>query len=584
MKPSKRPGFAELAPLLPFLGRHRGKLALGFVFMLIQNYFYMRIPGQVQAILDEAVAANRAAKIAHDLLLLGLYTLILAAALFAVRVLIIGVSREIEYKLRERIYSGLLQKPLSFYSQYATGDLLSRSSSDLADVRMLLGPGIMYVPNSLSRLAFFFPVLLSLSPRLLLWVGSLLLFLILLIAFLLPRLRPLYLSTQQEAGRLNEQVWQTLRGVGTISLFQSEGMFGKRFGRALDRYYRTQLRLVKRKEMLWPLFIFIFSLTEALTLLIGGRQVIAGTLTLGELLQFNLMIGFLTFPVFSIGWVMSSLQQGITAMSRINVILKTENQDCRDGVDISEHEPLNRVQMKALFFSYAANSEPVLRGIDLEIREGEILGLTGTVASGKTSLLRILGGLENPPPATLFLNGQDSCHFGRHRLMSSLSYVTESPFLFSRSIAENVALGEENPDLERVMQAVAWAGLTPDIERFPQGIHQLIGERGLTLSGGQRQRVGLARALYRRTPMLLLDDPLSHVDAETETRILGHLLSIPWVKMMVIVSHRVSTLKLAGRIVVLQDGRLCESGTHRELLARNGLYAHLAELQRLKGG
>ncbi len=576
-----RPGIGQLAPLLPYLFEHKLKLGVGLAFMLVQNYFYMRIPRQVQAILDEVVGQNRSPQISADLLLLAVYTAVMALSLFVVRGLIIGVSREIEYTLRDRIYAGLLNKPLSFYSAHSTGDLLSRSSSDLSDVRLLLGPGIMYIPNSISRLAFFFPVLLSLSPRLLLWVGSLLMLLMIMITLLLPRLRPYYLSAQQEAGRLNEQVWQTLRGVTTIALFQSEVVSGKRFDSTLQRYFRTQMRLVKRKEILWPLFIFIFSLTEALTLLIGGRQVMAGSLTLGELLQFNLMIGFLTFPVFSIGWVMSSLQQGITAMSRINVILSEEPLSRQTAVDFDIK--LNEVRIESLSFSYPSRPNPVLEGISLALRDGEILGITGTVASGKTTLLQLLGGLQNPPPGSLFFNGRDVNEFGIYQQMTSLSYVTESPFLFSRSIAENIALGEEEIDRERVGKAAEMAGLVPDLDRFPDGLDQQIGERGLTLSGGQRQRVGLARALYRRAPLLLLDDPLSHVDAETETKILTHLRQAPWVRMMVIVSHRISTLKMAGRIAVLQSGRLCEIGTHKELLAKNGLYAHLAELQRLKG-
>jgi len=581
MNSDSRPGIGELAPLWPFLLRHRLKLAGGLLFMIVQNYFYMRIPKQVQLILDETVGQNRANHILHDLFILGLFTAVMAVSLFAVRALIISVSREIEYTLRDRIYSGLLEKPLSFFSDHATGDLLSRSSSDLSDVRLLLGPGIMYIPNSISRLAFFFPVLLGLSPRLLFWVGSLLLLLIILITLLLPRLRPFYLKAQQETGRLNEQVWQTLRGVTTIALFQSEESCKKRFDQTLKNYYQTQMRLVKRKEFLWPLFVFVFSLTEALTLMIGGRQVMAGTLTLGELLQFNLMIGFLTFPVFSIGWVMSSLQQGITAMSRINVILQKDSTFFPTMVEPKSQ--LKDIRLESLTFSYSTEQAPVLEGIDLQIHEGEILGLTGTVGSGKTTLLRILGGLLRPPPGSLYFNNQDVCDLGVTQQMSELSYVTESPFLFSRSIAENIALGAMDIDRKRVVEAAEMAGLGPDLGRFPDGLDQLIGERGMTLSGGQKQRVGLARALFRRAPLLLLDDPLSHVDAETETRILSHLRRAPWVRMMIIVSHRISTLKMAGRIAVLQSGRLLETGSHKELLARNGLYTHLAELQKLRG-
>ncbi len=581
MKTNSRPGIGQLAPLLPYLKQHRGKLAAGFAFMLLQNYFYMLIPGQVQRILDEVVGANRSERIVGDMLLLGLFTVVMALSLFAMRALIIGVSREIEYSLRERIYTGLLGKPLSFYSDYAGGDLMSRSSSDLADVRLLLGPGMMYIPNSLSRLLFFFPVLLGLSARLLLWVGLLLVLLISLISYFLPKLRRFYLGTQEAAGRLNEQLWQTLRAVTTIALFQSEKTVQERFDHSLLDYYHTQMRLVWRKEILWPLFTFVFSLSEALTLWIGGRQVMAGQLSLGELLQFNLMIGFLAFPVFSIGWVMSSLQQGITAMSRINVILTDEGREGQSSPVPTED--LTNIRLQALQFSYPASREPVLSRIDLRLGSGEILGLTGTVASGKTTLLRILGGLERPPDATLFFDDRDVCELGSRRQMQSVSYVTESPFLFSRSIAENIALGRTEIDRARVMEAAEMAGLQPDLQRFPDGLDQMIGERGLTLSGGQRQRVGLARALYRRAPLLLLDDPLSHVDAETETRILGQLRRIPWVKMMVIVSHRVSTLKLADRIAVLEAGRLREIGSHRELLAHKGLYARLAELQQLKG-
>jgi ATP-binding cassette subfamily B protein len=369
-------------------------------------------------------------------------------------------------------------------------------------------------------------------------------------------------------------------GISTVKLHTMERHEEERFGELNRDFLRRNMATVKVQEALWPTFTFIFAVTTLVIVLVGGRQVIGGGMTLGQLLQFNVMVGTLTFPILSLGWIMSLLQQGISAMGRINTILDGPA-ELRDDWTPLEGETLS-FEVKHLTFSYSGG-RPAVRDVSLAIRPGEFIGLTGTIGSGKSTLLNLLTGLLKPERGMVFVNGTDIRDIDPARLFERMGIVSQSPFLFSRTLAENIAMGADGKGSEEsVRGAAVLAGLAYDVASFPEGYGQLIGERGITLSGGQKQRTAIARALLKDSPVVILDDSLSSVDARTEAAIIENLKSLRAGKTLIVVSHRISPLKGADRIYVMDGGRVAEEGSHAELARGDGLYSRLVRLQQLE--
>lgn len=561
--------------------KHSVALMLGFFSMLVQNYCYLKVPLYMQVILDEISGKNRRTVIVTNSLYILLYTVILALSLFLMRKLLISVSRKIEYQLRERIYHKLLSVDYLFFQQNETGDLMSRCTNDLNSVRTLLGPGIMYIPNSLSRMILFLPALIAISSSMMLILGFIMVFLVILIVTLLPLLRPLYRRIQEAMGTMNNRVWQVISGIATIKRYNTETIETRRFKDLNETYIKKQMALVKVEEFLFPLFIFIFSIIELLILWMGGKQVIRGQITLGQLLQFNIMVSNLTFPILALGWMMGLVQQGISAMGRINYILDQPVEDGKTKKPLSSVEPV--FVTRNLTYRYPGHTQDVLRNINITLTPGQTVGITGQVGSGKSTLLNILTGLLRPEHGQVFIDGVDICEIDPQDIYGKIAVVSQDPFLFSKTVAENIALGPWEMSQEAVEKAAQDAELTKEVQGFHDGFSQLVGERGITLSGGQKQRVAIARALGKSAPVLVMDDPLSNVDARTEAHILQNLQNLRCFRTLIVVSHRISVLRSADIIYVLNDGEIVESGTHRSLVRRkNGTYARLAKLQQME--
>ena len=574
-------GIRSLSSLLPYMGRHWIALALGFAFMLVQNFGAVRVPAYFQKILDELTGANRGTVIGSLILTACLYAAVTVVAMYLMRRLIIGVSRQVEYRLRERIYDRLLQLDYTFFQAHETGDLVSRTTNDLDNVRTLLGPGIMYIPNSLSMFVLFFPVLFRLNGLLMVLVSSVFVAVIALVFIVLPRLQPYFLKIQESTGRINSRVWQVVSGITTVKLHTMEAGEEGRFVKLNQEFLQRNMATVKIQEFLWPTFIFVFSLTQLVIIFVGGRQVISGAMSLGQLLQFNVMITALTFPVLSLGWIMSMIQQGISAMGRINTILQGPVEQRSDWQRL--HGPTVAFEVKDLSFTYAGHEKPCLRNVSLSISPGEFIGVTGTIGSGKSTLVNVLTGLLKPVRGTVFVNGTDIRDIEPAALLQNFGIVSQSPFLFSRTLAENIAMGKDGaPDHPQVKDAAELAGLSGDVASFPQGYGQMVGERGITLSGGQKQRTAIARALMKDSPIVILDDSLSSVDARTESTIIDNLRRLKGEKTLIVVSHRISPLKGADRIYVLEDGKIVEQGSHADLVARGGLYERLVRYQQME--
>jgi ATP-binding cassette subfamily B protein len=547
--------------------------------MVIHNFTYMMIPLYFKNILDEIMSENRIEVIRSNILPVVMYTLITVLAMIYMRKLIIGVSRKIEYRFRNRLYDKLLSLEYSFYIQSETGDIVSRCTNDLNDVRTLLGPGIMYVPNALSRVLIFFPVLFKLNVQLLAIISLMQGGLVILIILILPRIRPFYQRIQEFVGSINNRVWQVISGITTIKFYTLESTEIERFERLNEQYVSRQMDLMKRVGFLWPFFLLVISLTELVILLIGGREVIAGRMTLGELLQFTIMISYLTFPVLSLGWIMSLMQQGISAMKRINHILfQPEKKESRQVVF---QRPLKNIRINQLTFCYPGENRDVLKNVSLEIRSGQIIGIAGPVGSGKSTLLQLISGTFIPDPNMIHINGQDIVSLDPDKWMRNISIVPQTTFLFSKSIRQNILMSSEADDQE-IKSVIEAAGLADELDTFPQGVDQMVGERGITLSGGQKQRIAIARALMKQASLLIFDDALSSVDSKTESKIMERIVRQKSFSTFILASHRISSLRHADIIYVFKDGEIVEKGTHEQLVREKQCYYQMARFQQLE--
>lgn len=540
----------------------------------------------MKRILDEIVKLNRIDIIISLSVKIFIYTIIVAISLFLMRRIIIGISRKIEYKIRNGLFSKLLSFEYDFFLKNETGDISSRVTNDLNDVRTLLGPGIMYIPNSISRIIFFLPVLSGLSGSLVLMITPLFVVLVFITIRFIPALRPKFKKIQETTAKINSMVWQTISGITTIKQNTLERNEFSRFRELNESYIGVQMSMVKYRSLIRPMFIFLFSVIEIIILYFGGSKVVSGAMTIGQLLQFNIMVSALTFPVLSLGWILSMFQLGISGMGRINLILnrmsKTENMKDMIRNDFSG------LKIKNLHFNYPGDTKKVLKGMDFEIKNGEVIGITGTVGSGKSTLLDIISGLLLTEKGKVIFNGKDINKINRESLSEFLSVVPQNPFLFSGTVKENIGIAMDKMDMERIRAAACNASLDQDIKSFQNGYDQLIGERGISLSGGQKQRMAIARALCKSSPILILDDPLSSVDSETESRIISNLKNIisgsdsKEFRTVILVSHRISVLKSCDSIYVFKDGEIEERGKHGDLIKKRGYYFRLAEIQKLR--
>lgn len=572
------------ASLLPYLMEYKWSLLAGFLFIFIQNYGLVKIPFYMKNLLDEIIHRNRLNIITGFMINVFLFTIIVAVSLYLMRKIIISVSRKIEYKIRKKIYGKLLSLNYPFFLKNETGDLSSRATNDLNDVRVLLGPAVMYIPNSLSRILIFFPVLIGLSGKLMLIIIPIFILLVMITFFLFPKLRPKYKKIQETTARINNRVWQAVTGITTIKQNTLERTETERFLKLNRTYIKVQMEMVKLRSLLRPLFLFLFAIIELIILLVGGKMVMSGKLSFGQLLQFNIMISALIFPILSLGWIMSMIQLGISAMERINYILD-QPEDAKKKIK-SVEEKFEGISFKNLVFRYPGENRDVLKGISFNVAPGELVGITGGVGSGKTTLIEILSGLLDIPPGVVFLNGKDMSEMDKESIYSNFSVVSQNPFLFSGTISQNIGIGMNKEEPEEIQKAAAIAALKNDIDSFTEKYYQIVGERGITLSGGQKQRMAIARALCSPAPVLLFDDPLSSVDSKTETKILRNLQKLRKgsdhsFKTIFIISHRISALKNCDIIYLFNDGIIEESGNHRELVEKRGSYYKLSKMQQM---
>jgi len=573
----------SLRPLFPYLKKYQRNYWIGTVCLVVTNGIWIVFPQVIRRAIDDLGSGVYR----HTLPAYGLMLLAIAGAKgifqYLTRSILIGVSREIEFDLRNDLFRHLEALSPSFYQRTRTGDIMARATNDLNAVRMLLGPGIMYSANTIVFTLGALLFMRSISFKLTLYAFLPLPIVSVAIQYFGRRIHERFERIQAMFSEISARAQENFSGARVIRAYVQEEAEAAEFETANQEYIVRSLKLVRLMGMLWPTLETMLGLAIVLVLWIGGRQVILGRMTPGDFVAFNTYMVQLTFPVIALGWVINIFQRGTASMLRINELL-VETPDIADGDGttpaLSGAPIRGEIEFRNLNFAY--NGSMVLHDINLKIPEGSSLAIVGPTGSGKTTLVDLIPRVYDAPPGTVFIDRRPVRDYPLATLRQNIGFVPQETFLFSDTIRENIAFGVTSASDEAIRAAAQAANIAEDIESFPEQYKTMVGERGITLSGGQKQRTAIARAIIRNPRILVLDDALSSVDTQTEDKILNHLRTLMRGRTTIFISHRVSTVRNADRIAVLYGGRIVELGTHDELIARNGYYTDLYNKQLLE--
>jgi ATP-binding cassette subfamily B multidrug efflux pump len=578
--------------LVGYALKRRWTYLLGFLFLILTNILNISFPWLFKYAIDALRAGVEPRMILR--FVVGMIAVAVGAAIFRTlsRVVVFNSGRDVEYAIRNDLFAHIQKLPQSFFSRMRTGDIMSRLTNDLTGVRLLLGPGLLNIVNTPLSYGFTLFAMSMIDPTLTLW--SLLPFpLFVLIARRFGRsLHNYSLGAQMELSSFSSLIQENISGMNVVRAYAQEDGEVEKFRVANETLYRANLGLARVTSVMMPVVTTVPGLGLLVVIFVGGRHVVAGDLTLGGFIGFTLYVFQLTWPTFILGWVLSMMQRGLAGMNRLNELFEAVP-TIRDDERTRPIEALQgAVAFRDLDFSYPSGNgppsgdgkggRPVLRGVTLDVPAGSTLAIVGHTGSGKSTLASLIPHLYELPEGKILLDGRDLHEIPVATLRRQIAVAPQEAFLFSLSVRDNIRFGKPEASDEEVEEAANLAGVLEDIQDFPHGLDTLVGERGFTLSGGQRQRVALARALLLRPSILILDDSLSSVDVHTEERILGHLREFRRDRTLILISHRVSTVKDADQIVVLEDGAVVERGRHGDLLRGGGLYATMYQEQQVE--
>ena len=574
--------------LLPFLLVYRRQFITGLLCVIVTTTIQLLSPWVLKYAVDDLNASVTRSKLAfYAATLLGI-ACVGGVFRYLMRQILIGASRDIEFDVRNAFFARLQLMPVEYYQARRTGDLMSRATNDLNAVRMMIGPAVMYSANTILVFIVAIVLMVSLDARLTLMALVPLPFVTIVVRYFGSAIHKRFEAIQEQLAHLSAVVQEALAGVRVVRAYNQQAHEIERFGQANREYVRRNRVLIRLQGLFFPSMTLFLGFGSLLVLWIGSQHVIRGEITLGEFVAFNAYLVMLSWPMIAFGWVTNILQRGMASWKRmLEVLDAVPDIDDRHASEAGHIAPLTgAIEIRDLVFTYPGTERPVLDHVSLTIAAGQTVALVGATGSGKSTLIHLIPRLHNPPPGTVLLDGVDVREIPLDRLRGAIGFVPQEPFLFSNTIAENVSLGpggaRSAPGTDRLQNAAAIARLDKDVASFPKGYETLVGERGITLSGGQKQRTAIARAVMLNPRILILDDALSAVDTYTEEEILERLRVFMRKRTSIIVSHRVSTVKHADMIVVLQDGRIAEQGTHDELVRSGGLYADLHQKQLLQ--
>jgi len=598
----------SLRPLFPYLRKYRGSYFIGTICVFINNGVWILFPLVLRHAVDGLQGGvTREKLLTYSLELMGVAA-IKGIFQFLTRWIVIGISREIEFDLRNDLFRHLESLSYSYYQRTRTGDIMARATNDLNAVRMLLGPAIMYSANTIVFTAGALAFMLSISPRLTFYAFLPLPLVSITVQYFGKQIHERFEKIQAMFSEISARAQENFSGARVIRAYVQEEPEIAAFETSNREYINRSLKLVRLMGMLWPTLETLLGLAIVLVLWLGGREVVNGqsrielisnlgtkttlflngSMTIGGFVAFNTYMVQLTWPVIALGWVINIFHRGTASMGRINEIL-IEQSEIEDSPEVKAKaagegarvtQIRGEIEFRGLNFGY--NGVPVLHDIKLRIPAGSSLAIVGPTGSGKTTLVSLIPRIYDTAPGTVWIDGKAVREFPLEPLRRQIGFVPQETFLFSETVRENIAFGKDDATDAEVSSAAEAANIAQDIEEFPEKYRTLVGERGITLSGGQKQRTAIARAIIRNPRILILDDALSSVDTHTEDKILNHLREVMQNRTTIFISHRVSTVRNADMIAVLHAGRIVELGTHDELLARNGYYSDLYNKQLLE--
>lgn len=566
--------------LLPYYRPYMKGVVWGLVLVVISNVFTIAGPLLLKLAIDALTESLSRELVVRYALLIVAAAILGGAARFGMRQLLNSISRRIETDMRDDLFAHLLRLPPEFYDQWRTGDLMSRATNDVLAVRQVAGPAIMYLVNTTTVSVFALALMIWISPTLTGFAMIPMVLIPLAVIWFGRRIHARFERIQEQFSELTNFVQENLAGIRIVKAYAREADQSKRFGGHSREYLDRNMDLAKVWGAFFPALQFLGGLGSLVVLWLGGLQVMDGTITIGDFVAFGFYLTLLMWPMIAVGWVTNLFQRGAASMGRINKLMDAAPaiDDAAETVDT----PIRgRIEFRDVWFRYPGTERWVLEDVSFVIEEGRTAALVGATASGKSTVARLIGRLYDVTRGAVLIDGVDVRERRLEQLRSSIATVPQEPFLFSDTLRNNLVLDNEAREDGRLDRAVDVAQLRQTLEEIPLGLETQLGERGINLSGGQKQRATIARALYRDAPILVLDDALSAVDTVTEEAILGGLRDYMGGRTSIIVSHRVSAVAGADLILVFEDGRLAEQGTHQQLLSRRGVYARLLERQLL---
>ena len=563
----------------PYISKYKRELMIGIAALIITDSMTLLVPWLIKGFIDVLPSKPPSGVLLEYTFFLLIIVLFLVVGRYGWRMYMFGPSRKIEFDILNRLFGHFLTLDRAWYLKQSIGDIMSRATNDLRAVREFVGLGILILIDAVFVIITAVGMMCWINSDLALRVLLPLPFISFLFFYFVKKIGKRHKAVQEHLALITRQVQENLSGIRVLHAFVQEENEKIKFAALNNEYIKKNLHVTRLFGVFTPTMVFMTGIASILSLWLGGKYVITGSMTLGSLVAFNGYLMLLSWPMMGIGYVFNITQKGMSAMSRINEVFAAQSEIISVPEGVSSFEKIGEIEFKALQFSYPDTDILSLKGVDIKVSKGQVLGVVGVIGSGKTTLAQMLLRFYDPIAGNLFIGSHPIKNIPLKKLRNSVGYVSQDPFLFSTSIRENILLGRDvGLDLEEIVRVTR---LKDDIERFPNGLDTLIGERGVSLSGGQKQRVALARALITKPEVLILDDAFSSLDSDTEEEILRNIRTLLIQTTTLIISHRLSSVRDADKIIVLDKGQIIEKGSHDSLILAGGVYASLFKNQSL---